>query len=284
MPRPARPWFRSYSEALTSRKVQKLKPNMFKHWMNLLWLANIQPKRGTLPPLPDTAFALRMSEELTADIIEELVTLTFIDAVGDKFVMHDWDDWQYDSDAAVADPGTAGSIGNHKRWHVARGVVAPDCSFCVSPDASGDHRPDIAPISPDASPRIPKGIARGEERRGDTETETEIEAEGEAIPVVLPVIRAFERCFARALSPMEIENIRALEEEHPRDRIDYALREAADLNKRNVRYIKAICENQEKSGDSHEKVQRHPVGAGARGAQTRDELLAGYRGYEAGTS
>ena len=64
------------------------------------------------------------------------------------------------------------------------------------------------------------------------------------VPVQLPVIRAFEHCFGRPLSPMEIEGIKALDEEHPRDRIDYALREAADLNKRSVRYIQRVCENQ----------------------------------------
>ena len=36
-----------------------------------------------------------------------------------------------------------GREGNHVKWHVNRGVVAPDCGFC---------RPDIAPISPPESP------------------------------------------------------------------------------------------------------------------------------------
>lgn len=102
MPRPARPWYRFYSETLTSRKAQKLKPNMFKHWVNLLCLANVQLERGTLPCMPDIAYALRLTEDVTADIVEELVTLLFIDPVGDGFVMHDWEEWQKDRDVAPA--------------------------------------------------------------------------------------------------------------------------------------------------------------------------------------
>ena len=84
--------------------------------------------------------------------------------------------------------------------------------------------PSYIPLSPEPSTTIPPVLANGDAQ--------------------VPVIRAFEHCFGRPLSPMEIEGIKALDEEHPRDRIDYALREAADLNKRSVRYIQRVCENQ----------------------------------------
>lgn len=58
------------------------------------------------------------------------------------------------------------------------------------------------------------------------------------------VVRLFEQAFARLLSPMEIELIKALEEEHPTERIEYAIREASSLGKRNLRYIQRICERQ----------------------------------------
>lgn len=53
---------------------------------------------------------------------------------------------------------------------------------------------------------------------------------------------AFEQSFGRLLSPTELELIKALEEEHPQERIEYALREAAALNKRSVRYVQRTCE------------------------------------------
>ena len=81
---------------------------------------------------------------------------------------------------------------------------------------------------------------------------SETEAEQNRTENVVPVHRAFERSFGRLLSPTEIEGINALSEEHTRERIDYALREAAELNKRSVRYVQRICENQEANGDDHD--------------------------------
>ena len=81
--------------------------------------------------------------------------------------------------------------------------------------------------------------------------------------VVVPVVRAFERSFGRLLSPTEIESIRHLDGEHPRDRIDYALREAAELNKRSVRYVQSICENQSTNGDNHDRRRNNPKAVGA---------------------
>ena len=64
------------------------------------------------------------------------------------------------------------------------------------------------------------------------------------------VVVGFEQCFGRLLSPMELEQVRALEDEHPPDRIEYALREASALNKRSVRYVQRTCERIERDGES----------------------------------
>lgn len=65
------------------------------------------------------------------------------------------------------------------------------------------------------------------------------------------VVVGFEQCFGRLLSPMEIEQVKALEDEHPKERIEYALREAAALNKRSVRYVQRTCERIERDGESN---------------------------------
>ncbi|MEQ7847741.1 hypothetical protein [Nocardioides kribbensis] len=64
------------------------------------------------------------------------------------YVFHDWHDQNPAKDDN--DPSKSGSFGNHVRWHVQRQLVEPECDHCPKePDADrGDHRPDIAPISP----------------------------------------------------------------------------------------------------------------------------------------
>ena len=64
------------------------------------------------------------------------------------------------------------------------------------------------------------------------------------------VVLGFERCFARLLSPTELELVKALQEEHPDERIEYALKESAALNKRSVRYVQRTCERLANEGDS----------------------------------
>lgn len=106
MPRPARPWFRVYAELLDNPKIQRLKPTLRCHWLNLACLACSGSPRGTLPPVDDCAFRLRLSVTVMSGILEELTALRLVDANGDRFVMHDWDEWQYESDANLT-PGRA---------------------------------------------------------------------------------------------------------------------------------------------------------------------------------
>ena len=52
----------------------------------------------------------------------------------------------------------SGTFGNHKRWHLDRGLVAPNCPHCPA-ELSPDDTPTIAPESPRSSPRIGGDIA-----------------------------------------------------------------------------------------------------------------------------
>lgn len=63
------------------------------------------------------------------------------------------------------------------------------------------------------------------------------------------VVVGFEQAFGRLLSPMELELVKALEDEHPKERIEYALREAAALHKTTVRYVQRTCERMANDGD-----------------------------------
>src|SRR5581483_1315417 len=135
MPRPAR-WFRFYSETLDNPKIQRLRPQLFKVWVNLLLLANAARPRGSLPSVAAIAFRLRISEDVARKTIKELVALRLVDAQGDGFAMHDWDDWQYESDVpsggGQVEPSVAGSMGNHRRWHEGRSLTVASCPFCIA--------------------------------------------------------------------------------------------------------------------------------------------------------
>lgn len=69
---------------------------------------------------------------------------------------HGWDEFQPTSKAIEARreaESKAGVEGNHRRWHVAKGITKPDCSFCRvgigSPDADpnrGANPPEPVPV------------------------------------------------------------------------------------------------------------------------------------------
>lgn len=61
---------------------------------------------------------------------------------GDHWQILNWSSYQpsrADVEAVKAKRATAGAEGNHQRWHVRRGVVSPDCSYCTEsqPDPNG---------------------------------------------------------------------------------------------------------------------------------------------------
>jgi hypothetical protein len=102
-------WFRFYEESLNDPKVQRLAGDTFKSWVNLLCLAS-KHERGVLPPLPDIAFALRLSDEQTSDLINHLYQLQLLDEVEVpdapmSYTPHNWCARQYKSD--VTDPTAA---------------------------------------------------------------------------------------------------------------------------------------------------------------------------------
>lgn len=99
MPRSARPWFRFYSEALENRKLQGLPSDLFKLYVNLLCLANRSTPRGVLPRTVDVAFALRTELQPTLDQLAELRRRGFLEGGWRDYRIHDWAEWQPDSDA-----------------------------------------------------------------------------------------------------------------------------------------------------------------------------------------
>lgn len=96
-------WFRFYDEALDDPKVQRLAPALFKSWVNLMCLNS--KNGGTLPPIEDIAFALRVTEKAAQQLIEDLGAAGLIDEFDGRYTMHNWHARQFKSD--VTDPTAA---------------------------------------------------------------------------------------------------------------------------------------------------------------------------------
>lgn len=88
-------WFRLYADVLDDPKVQKLPPELFKAWINLLCLAS--RNEGMLPPIDDIAFALRMSQDVTVTVTADLVKIGLLDD-RDGLSPHNWAERQFKSD------------------------------------------------------------------------------------------------------------------------------------------------------------------------------------------
>lgn len=103
-----------YSDILDNPKVQQLPPALFKHWVNLLALANRQEPRGGLPPMDEIAFALRVSPAAAQKAVDELAARRLVDCDGNgTYGMHNWTERQKSSDDVTA---------RVRQWRVSRNV------------------------------------------------------------------------------------------------------------------------------------------------------------------
>lgn len=115
-----------------------------------------------------------------------------------------------------------------------------------------------APGAPYASPMLALDESESgpaEAVTGDPETESVPEAETETETVVARarpnIFVLCEQSFGRGFSPMEAEEMRAMEEEYDASCIEHAFREAALNNKRSLSYVKAICRRHKADGNCY---------------------------------
>ncbi len=92
-------WFRFYDEALDDPKVQMLRPELFKAWVNVLCLAS--KNGGVLPTDEEICFALRLSEEKACELLRDLQGRGLIDVTEQGRRPHNWDKRQYKSDVST---------------------------------------------------------------------------------------------------------------------------------------------------------------------------------------
>lgn len=100
MSRQEQPWLRLYTSALDNHKVQSLRADLFRTWVNLLLL--YKRHGGVMPDIAVIAFALRISQKVAAEHMHALVAAGLMDITDDVAAPHDWDDMQYSSDTSAA--------------------------------------------------------------------------------------------------------------------------------------------------------------------------------------
>lgn len=118
-------WFRMYADVIDDPKVQKLPPDVFKAWVNLLCLASRND--GMLPDIEDMAFALRMSQDVTRDMVVTLTRHGLLDDC-DGLTPHNWAERQFKSDTAE----DARERKRKQRKREKEGKSAPDVTECHS--------------------------------------------------------------------------------------------------------------------------------------------------------
>lgn len=104
MPRPARPWFRFYVEALSDRKLRRLTPAQRWLWVAILGAARMSPKPGALvvadEPLSDDEVAdiagMTVKEVRKAMPLYERAGM--LHREDDTWRVTNWDSRQFESD------------------------------------------------------------------------------------------------------------------------------------------------------------------------------------------
>jgi hypothetical protein len=128
---------------LDNLKVEALSDRQFRFWMKLLAVANVSRPRGSLPFPAVIAFRTRTPLPTVIKLLGELGEAGLVSCGADGYAAHDWDEWQWESDARATD-------GRQRRGESA--AVAP---------------------------RIRRASAAKAPPRAETETEKETEAEAE---------------------------------------------------------------------------------------------------------
>ncbi len=93
-------WFRFYDCALDDPKVQRLPPDLFKAWVNLLCVAARHD--GLLPAVADLSFMLRTDVKVMARTLRALLDAKLLDETDAGLTPHNWNGRQFKSDDVAA--------------------------------------------------------------------------------------------------------------------------------------------------------------------------------------
>lgn len=92
-------WFRFYNNAVNDPKVQRLNPNLFKFWINILCIAS--QNAGHIPRVEDVSFSVRLPQDKVESLLDSLVCNNLIHKTDHGFIPHNWDKRQFKSDGST---------------------------------------------------------------------------------------------------------------------------------------------------------------------------------------
>ena len=116
-------------------KVVGLSNAAFRLYVEALCWCSRQLTDGLVP----AAALKRMGGSSPAAIRELAAAQLFEVGDGSEWVIHDYTEHQrtaFEVEQYRKSKQSAGTAGNHERWHSARGLVDPSCEFCTIADAS----------------------------------------------------------------------------------------------------------------------------------------------------
>jgi hypothetical protein len=179
------PWFRMYDSVLDDPKVQLLSPETFRGWVNVLCLA--KRNGGTMPPMRDTAFMLRISEPEATALINTLLGAGLLDDADGTISPHNWRGRQYESDTSTE---------RVKRFRKRFSNVSHDVSE-TPPETETETDPETDRINdPMYPPRgRAKSVASSAARGSETERAGSV---GVQVGTLLADVLAFEKHPGRA--------------------------------------------------------------------------------------
>lgn len=207
-------WFRLYQSVVNDPKVQRLAARLFRTWVNLLCLASENSERGTLPSLEDMAFRLRTSPKSTTIDLEDLIAAGLIDRDGDTLRMHDWDDWQYETDSSTP------RVQKHRERKRQR---AEDETFQQRSEGATETPPET-----------------DQKKSRKDETTEEKQQQG----------RIFRLCedLCGSVNAATANLLLELETRYPEECVDHCFTEAASSGGRTLKYVTAILERHAQEG------------------------------------
>jgi hypothetical protein len=107
-------------------KVVAMSDAAFRAWFEAICWSSRQERNGIVPKVN----MLRLTRP---KVIAELLRIGSLSEHADGYEVHDYLDFQRSKeeiDAFRSAKGDAGTLGNHKRWHVARRRFDSDCEHC----------------------------------------------------------------------------------------------------------------------------------------------------------
>lgn len=136
-----RPFIRVHDGMPDHPKVDVLSDKAFRLLVSSWCWCNRQRTDGRIP-------AARWKKQATPKARRELIAAGLAEELPAGDVqMHDYLDWQRSATEIAelkAAKSQGGSFGNHKRWHLDRGIQDPDCTHCaIAPPIGEPIRPPI---------------------------------------------------------------------------------------------------------------------------------------------